>query len=89
MLVDLAVAVADGATTISEIAVLVDQSGLFEAVASDSTCWRLLDQLNETRLAAVVAARARARDVVWRGTPIPAGQGSRRLGSPAGSCRCW
>jgi len=65
VLVDLAVAVADGATTISEIAVLDDQSELFGRVASDSTCWRLLDRLDDTTLAQVAAARARAREVVW------------------------
>nr|WP_245707678.1 IS1380 family transposase [Pseudonocardia oroxyli] len=65
VLVDLAVAVADGATTISEIDVLRDQGELFGAVASDSTCWRLLDRLDDTILARVAAARARAREVVW------------------------
>ena len=65
VLVDLAVAVADGATTISEIAVLADQAALFGQVASDSTCWRLLDRLDDTALSAVAAARARAREVVW------------------------
>jgi hypothetical protein len=65
VLVDLAVAVADGATTISEIDVLRDQRELFGAVASDSTCWRLLDRLDDTALAAVAAARVRAREVVW------------------------
>ena len=43
VLIDLAVAVADGATRICEIAVLADQSAVFGRVASDSTCWRLLD----------------------------------------------
>ena len=42
----MAVAVADGATTISDVAVLADQAALFGAVASDSTCWRLLDRLD-------------------------------------------
>ncbi|MGI5133186.1 IS1380 family transposase [Pseudonocardia sp. CA-107938] len=66
VLVDLAVAVADGATTISEIDVLRDQRELFGAVASDSTCWRLLDRLDDAALRAVAAAaRARAREVVW------------------------
>ncbi|MEU7816703.1 IS1380 family transposase [Pseudonocardia sp. NPDC049154] len=65
VLVDLAVAVADGATTISEIAVLGDQAELFGAVASDSTCWRLLDRLDEAALARVAAARARTRELVW------------------------
>jgi hypothetical protein len=78
VLVDLAVAVADGATTISEIAVLVDQAALFGSVASDSTCWRLLDRLDDAALSAIAAARARAREVVWAqhsdthdGAPFP------------------
>ena len=53
VLVDMAVAVADGATTISDVAVLADQAALFGAVASDSTCWRLLDQLDRPWLGAV------------------------------------
>jgi Transposase DDE domain group 1 len=65
VLVDLAVAVADGAECISDIAVLADQPGLFGLVASDSTVWRLLDQLGEVELASVAEARAAAREVVW------------------------
>ena len=65
VLVDMAVAVADGATTISEIAVLADQAALFGSVASDSTCWRLLERLDSARLGAVGRARAAAREVVW------------------------
>ena len=65
VLVDMAVAVADGARTISDVAVLADQSALFGLVASDSTCWRLLDQLDDARLGAVASARAAAREVVW------------------------
>jgi hypothetical protein len=65
VLVDLAVAVADGAECISDIAVLGDQRELFGSVASDSTVWRLLDQLEESELAAIAAARAAAREVVW------------------------
>jgi Transposase DDE domain group 1 len=65
VLVDLAVAVADGATRICEVAVLADQAAVFGQVASDSTCWRLLDQVDARLLAAVAAGRARAREVVW------------------------
>ena len=65
VLVDLAVAIADGAECISDIAVLADQPALFGPVASDSTVWRLLDQLGEGELAAVAAARAAAREVAW------------------------
>ena len=60
VLVDMAVAVADGARTISDIAVLADQAALFGVVASDSTCWRLLDQLDTAGLGAVASARAAA-----------------------------
>jgi len=65
VLVDMAVAVADGATTISDVAVLADQAALFGLVASDSTCWRLLDRLDTVHLSAVARARAAAREVVW------------------------
>src|SRR2546421_9043830 len=63
--IDLAVAVADGATTISDIAVLGDQVELCGPVASDSTCWRLLDGLDSTALDHIAQARAGAREVVW------------------------
>jgi hypothetical protein len=65
VLVDMAVAVADGATTISDVAVLGDQAELFGAVASDSTCWRLLDQLDAACIGQVARARAAAREVLW------------------------
>ncbi len=39
--VDLAVAIADGAETISDIAAPADHPALFGRVASDSACWRL------------------------------------------------
>jgi hypothetical protein len=50
---------------ISDIAVLADQEALFGPVASDATCWRLLEALDEAALAAIAAARARAREVAW------------------------
>jgi hypothetical protein len=65
VLVDLAVAIADGAEAISDIALLGDQAALFGPVASDSTVWRLLDVLDERRLAVAASARARAREVAW------------------------
>jgi hypothetical protein len=65
MLVDPAVAVADGAKTISDVVVLADQAALFGAVASDSTCWRMLERLDGTGLGAVARARAAAWELVW------------------------
>jgi hypothetical protein len=85
MLVDMAVAVADGATTISDVAVLADQGALFGPVASDSTCWRLLDQLGAARLGAIARARAAAREVVWAqraeltGSPFPPARAAGRV----------
>lgn len=64
VLTDLGVAIADGAECISDIAVLVDQPGLFGPVASDTTVWRLLEHLNNGRLGQVATARAAAREVV-------------------------
>jgi hypothetical protein len=84
VLVDMAVAVADGATTISDVAVLADQAALFGAVASDSTCWRLLDHLDTGQLGAVGSSRAAAREVVWAqraeltGEPFPAARAAGR-----------
>ena len=65
VLTDIAVAVAEGATTISDVAVLEHQPALFGPVASDSTCWRLLDRVEETALAEIARARAAAREVAW------------------------
>jgi len=78
VLVDMAVAIADGARTISDVAVLEHQGELFGSVASDSTCWRLLDALDDRAFVGVAAARAAAREVAWaqradtRGAPFPA-----------------
>jgi hypothetical protein len=69
VLVDLAVAVADGAECISDIAVLADQSALFGPVASDSSVWRLLDQLGEGELAEVTGAPVPA--AVVAGVELP------------------
>ena len=84
MLADLAVAIADGAEAISDIAVLADQEALFGPVASDATCWRLLEALDEAALAAIAAARA--REVAWaqRAEATGAAFGrSRVAGTPA------
>jgi hypothetical protein len=65
VLVDLAVMIADGGECISDIATLGDQDRVFGPVASDSTCWRVLDGVDDVDLAAIEAARARAREVAW------------------------
>lgn len=63
--VDLAVMLADGGTTIADLAVLRNQAGLFGAVASDSTAWRLLSGVDAAVLARIRHARAEARELAW------------------------
>jgi hypothetical protein len=65
VLVDLAVMIADGGEAISDIATLADQPGVFGPVASDSTCWRVLDSIGAAELDAIAAARAATRTVAW------------------------
>jgi hypothetical protein len=65
VLTDLAVMIADGGEAISDIATLADQPDVFGPVASDSTCWRVLDSIGDVELDAIAAARAAARVVAW------------------------
>ena len=65
VLADLAVMVADGGTSLSDLKVLRDQPELFGTVASDPTAWRVLDSIDEPAMAAINAARAAARAVAW------------------------
>lgn len=65
VLVDLAVAIADGAEAISDLATLRDQPDLFGTVASHPTVWRTLDAVDEAALERIKAARAEARARAW------------------------
>jgi len=76
VLTDLAVLVADGGQTITDLAVLRDQPGLFGKVASTATAWRVLESVDDTVLEAVKRARAQARERAWMlrgeaGRPVP------------------
>lgn len=62
---DLAVMVADGGETITDLAVLRDQGEVFGPVASTPTAWRLLVGVDERALDRLRSARARAREVAW------------------------
>ncbi len=74
MLVDVAVAIADGATTISDVQALADQHGLHGlpgpagSVASTSTIWRVLAGIDTAMLAEIRQARAVTRD--WACWPV-------------------
>ena len=65
VLVDLALMVADGGTSLSDLKVLRDQPDLFGMVASDPTAWRVLDSIDDNVMVAINAARAAARAVAW------------------------
>jgi hypothetical protein len=51
---------------------------VFGPVASDSTCWRVLDSIGDADLDGIAVARAAAREVAWAqraeaiGWPLPA-----------------
>jgi Transposase DDE domain group 1 len=65
VLVDLAVAIADGATTISDLRVLANQPSLFGEVASTATAWRTLAAVDAAALARIAEARRDARRCAW------------------------
>lgn len=65
VLVDLAIAIADGATAISDLRVLADQPALFGEVASVPTAWRALGAVDEAAHARIASARAAARRRAW------------------------
>jgi DDE family transposase len=50
VLVDLAVLIADGGEAIADIDVLRHQGEVFGLVASDTTVWRALDEIDQVRL---------------------------------------
>ena len=71
VLADLAVAIADGATSISDLAALRDQPSLFGAVASAPTAWRVLDRVSVGHLAGIRQGRAAARVAAWAAGAAP------------------
>jgi hypothetical protein len=62
---DLACAIADGATSVSDIRYLADRETLHGAVASMPTAFRLLQKIDAGHAEAVTAARDAARAAVW------------------------
>jgi hypothetical protein len=64
-LTDLAVLLADGGQSITDLAVLRDQPELFGPVASTATAWRVLDSVADAGLEKVKSARAVARERAW------------------------
>ncbi|MFG1954878.1 IS1380 family transposase [Micromonospora sp. NPDC048830] len=83
VLVDLAVLIADGGQAIADIDVLRHQGEVFGTVASDTTVWRMLDELGPVQLRRIAAARARVRARLWRmfGGPPAARAAGREIGA--------
>ena len=90
VLVDVAVAIADGAVTISDIQALADHEGLHGpagTVALTSTIWRVLAGIDAAMLVRIRQGRAEARDRAWTargeltGSELP---GSRAAGKVIG-----
>jgi hypothetical protein len=71
VLADLAVAIADGADSISDLKTLRDEAGLFGPVASTPTAWRVLDRVSVAHLPRLRAGRAAARAAAWRAGASP------------------
>jgi hypothetical protein len=72
---DVAVLLADGGETITDLAVLRDQPGL-GTVASTATAWRVLNSVDDGILGELKRARAVARERAWllrgeAGRPVP------------------
>ena len=71
VLTDLAVAIADGAKSISDLAGLRDQPGLFGPVASTATAWRVLDRVGPVELGWLGEGRTHARARAWAAGAAP------------------
>ena len=65
VLADLAVAIADGADCLADIAALKEQEDLFSPVASVATAWRAVHATAVFELRAIPVALATARERVW------------------------
>jgi hypothetical protein len=65
VLADVAVSIADGGKTITDLAVLRDQPSLFGKVASTPTAWRTLKAVDAAALDRIANGRAEARKVAW------------------------
>ena len=70
---DLAVMLADRGDCLADLGAVRDQDELFGAVASDSTAFRVIDQIARRPglLDALSGAHARAREHVWKQTAAP------------------
>jgi hypothetical protein len=95
VLTDIAVMIADGGECISDIATLADQPGVFGPVASDTTCRRVLDGIDDVDLAASLGRVRRRARLPGRSGPRSPGRRCRPRWWPGRRCwpgtggRCW
>lgn len=66
-------ALADGATCLSDLAALRSQPAMFGEVASEATVWRTFNHVGPVELRGIAAARAAARARAWAAGAGPAG----------------
>jgi hypothetical protein len=69
VLTHLAIAIADGADCLADIAALREQQNLFGPVASVPTAWRAVHASASVELREIPKAVARAREKVWAASP--------------------
>jgi Transposase DDE domain group 1 len=66
-------ALADGATCLSDLAAVRAQPAMFGPVGSEATVWRTFDQVGPAELRGIATARAAARERAWAAGAGPAG----------------
>src|SRR3954452_12862630 len=73
-LAQMILALADGATCLSDLAALRAQRSMFGPVASEATVWRTFDQIGPVELRGIATARAAARERAWSAGAGPASE---------------
>lgn len=71
-LAQMVLALADGATCLSDLAAVRAQPTVFGPVASEATLWRTFDHVGSVELRGIAAARAAARTRAWAAGAGPA-----------------
>ncbi len=72
-LAQVVLALADGATCLSDLAALRAQRAMFGAVGSEATVWRTFERVGPVELRGIAAARAHARARAWAAGAGPTG----------------
>jgi len=72
-LAQMILALADGATCLSDLAAVRSQESMFGSVASEATVWRTFDQIGSVELRGIATARAAARERAWSAGAGPVG----------------